>query len=74
MKVYRERPLTDLDLLILRTINANPNACTVPANVKIKENSPSLKNIYVMMIMPARMPHETASCFFIYSITCCKLY
>ena len=43
MKVYLERPPTDLDLLILTTINANPKVCTVPERVKIKENSPSLK-------------------------------
>lgn len=70
MNVSLESPLTDLDFLILRTINAKPKACTVPARVKIKENSPSLKKMYTARMMPARIPQDTASCFFIYSITC----
>lgn len=44
MKVSRERPLTDLDLRILMTMRANPKVWTVPASVKMRENSPSLKN------------------------------
>ncbi len=42
MKVSRERPVTDLDFLILSTTNAKPNVWTVPDKVNINENSPSL--------------------------------
>ena len=45
MNVYLDNPLTDLDLLIFTTINANPKVCTVPERVNITENSPLLKNI-----------------------------
>lgn len=76
MKASRESPFTDLDFLIFNTINPKPKACTVPAKVKINENSPSLKNIYVIKIIPARIPHDIASCFFMYSIyfTCFNFY
>lgn len=42
MNIYFERPLTERDLVILITIRANPNVCTVPLNVKMTENSLSL--------------------------------
>lgn len=55
MNVYLDKPPTDLDLRILRTINANPKVCTVPESVNIKENSPSLNTKYKVKIIPAKM-------------------
>lgn len=55
MNVYLDKPPTDRDLRILRTINANPNVCTVPDKVNINENSPSLKTKYNVKIIPAKI-------------------
>lgn len=63
MKVSRESPVTDLDLLIFNTINANPKVCTVPASVKISENCPSLNTKYRMRMMMARITQYSASYF-----------
>lgn len=45
MKVSRESPLTDLDLLIFMTMSAKPKVWTVPERVKMTENYPLLKNM-----------------------------
>ena len=69
MKVSLESPATDLDLLIFIIMRAKPKVCTVPARVKIKENSPSLKKKYVMIMITAKIPQAIPSAFFIYYIT-----
>ena len=63
MKVQRESPPTDRDLRILMMISANPNVCTVPDKVKIKENSPLLKQKYMMTMMEASTIQYIASSF-----------
>ena len=55
MNVYLDNPLTDLDLLIFTTINANPKACTVPERVNMIENYPLLKNMYIQKTTNARI-------------------
>ena len=42
MNIYLDNPLTERDRVILITIRANPNVCTVPLKVKRTENSLSL--------------------------------
>lgn len=63
INVYFESPPTDLDLLILITINANPNVCTVPESVNINENYPSLNIKYKIRITTERTPQYAASYF-----------
>ena len=43
MNIYLDNPAADLDLVILITMSANPNVCTVPLRVNITENYLSLK-------------------------------
>ena len=54
MKVSLDKPPTDRDFLILSTMRANPNVCTVPDRVNTRENSPSLKTKYKVRMMPAK--------------------
>ena len=63
MNVYLERPPTDRDFLIFRTINANPKVCTVPDKVKMSENSPSLKRKYIRRMTTANTIQYAASYF-----------
>ncbi len=63
MKVYLDNPPTDLDRLILITINANPNVWTVPESVNTNENYPSLNIKYTINIIADRTPQYAASYF-----------